>query len=64
MPRAIASRGVRDVDGLAVERDGAGDQPIDAEDGAGKFGAARADQSGQAQNFAAPERQAKPACSG
>ena len=38
---AIASRGERDRDRLAVEPDAAGHQRVDAEDGAGELGAAR-----------------------
>ena len=53
MPAAIASRGEATAIGLAVEPDRAAERPVDAEDGAGELRAARADEAGKAEDFAA-----------
>src|SRR5690606_36556454 len=46
-------RGARKTHGLAVEDDLAAFRPIHAEQGARKFGSARADEAGEAENLAA-----------
>ncbi len=57
MPWRIASCGERMRDRLAVDQDAAGIEGIGAEDGARHLGAAGADQPGDAENLAPPDRQ-------
>ena len=55
MPLRAASAEFRIDSRAAVEADRTAEDRVDAEDGAREFGAAGADQAGQAQDFAAVE---------
>ena len=58
MPASMALRGDANDERPPVEKNGAGDGKVDPEDGAGELGAAGADEAGEAQDLAAPEREA------
>ena len=55
MPGLDRVGGRRETDRLALEGDGAADRAVDAEEGAGKLGAAGADETGEPEDFAAME---------
>ena len=52
MPRPIASLRAEERDRLALDRDRPGVEPVGAEDRARGFGAAGADEAGEAEDFA------------
>ncbi len=64
MPALTASADVRRSARLAVENDLAAMRAVDAEEGAGEFGAAGADEAGEPEDFAGMEFQLTPRCDG